>query len=133
MANVKTQNSFSIWNGTKGKPPRLPFKRIKNNVLGEKYELSLAFVSQKESKSANKKYRGKDSPANVLSFYFSKTSGEMLICPKEAAKDMRRFNMDYRSFMALLFIHGLLHLKGMRHGSKMEGAEKKILNKFLQL
>ena len=50
----------------------------------------------------------------------------MLICPKEAAKDMRRFNMDYRSFMALLFIHGLLHLKGMRHGSKMEGAEKKF-------
>lgn len=133
MANVKIQNGFSIWNGTKGKPPRLPFKRIKNRVLGEKYELSLAFVSEKESRSANKKYRGKRRPANVLSFSFSETSGEVLICPKEAAKDMGRFNMDYRSFVALLFIHGLLHLKGMRHGSKMEGMEKKILNKFLKL
>ncbi len=133
MENVKTQNSFSICNGTKGKPPRLPFKRIKNYVLGEKYELSLAFVGEKESKSVNKKYRLKNSPANVLSFSFSKTAGEMLICPKEAARDMRRFNMDYRSFVALLFIHGLLHLKGMQHGSKMEGTEKKILNKFLKI
>lgn len=131
MANVKIQNSFSIWNGTKGKPPSLPFKRIKNHILGEKYDLSLAFVSEKESKSANKKYRGKDKPANVLSFSFSKTSGEMLICPRKAREDMGRFNMDYRSFVALLFIHGLLHLKGMSHGSKMEDMEKKTLSRFL--
>lgn len=131
MANVKIQNDFSIWNGTKGKPPRLPFKQIKNHILGEKYDLSLAFVSEKESRLANKKYRGKDSSANVLSFSFSKTSGEILICPRKAREDMGRFNMDYRSFVALLFIHGLLHLKGMSHGSKMEDIEKKTLSRFL--
>lgn len=127
----KTADNFSVRNLTKGKPPRLPFKLAKNLTLGEKYDLSLVFVSESESKSLNKKYRGKDKPANVLSFPLSKNAGEMVICLKEARRDAPRFNMGYPSFVALLFIHGLLHLKGMRHGSKMEGKEKEILKKLI--
>lgn len=108
----------------------MPFKLVKDHTLGREYDLSLAFVSENESKNMNKRYRGKNKPANVLSFPFSKKSGEIIICLKEARRDAPRFSMSYLSFVSLLFIHGLLHLKGMKHSSKMERKEKEILKKF---
>ncbi len=131
MAKRATLRNFSVRNGTKGKLPRLPFKLAKKYLLGEGYELSLAFVGEKDSEIMNEKYRGKRKPANVLSFPLSEKSGEIVICPKEARRGASEFHMDYRSFIFLLFIHGLLHLKGMRHGSKMEAMEKAALRKFL--
>ncbi len=125
-------NSFSVYNTSKGKLPRLPFKLAKNHVLGEKYSLSLAFVGEKESEKLNKKYRGKKKPANVLSFPLSRSVGEIVICPKEAARGAPDFGLNKGTFLFLLFIHGLFHLKGMEHGSKMEVLEKKTLRKFLR-
>ena len=74
----------SIVNKTKGKLPRLPFKQMKDAVLGKKYNLSLVFVSKKTSQKLNKKHRGKNSPTDILSFSLEKTEGEIVINPDSA-------------------------------------------------
>lgn len=106
----------------------IPFTKLKNHVFGKGFELSLVFTDSRLSRRLNRTYRGKNKPANVLSFPLSKKSGEIFIDLVTAKKDARKFEMTFRDFVALLFIHGLLHLKGMRHGDTMERAEKKLLH-----
>jgi ssRNA-specific RNase YbeY (16S rRNA maturation enzyme) len=103
------------------------FSNIKNDVLGEAYDLSFAFIPPREMRKVMKFKKlppnklSKTATSNVLSFPLSKTSGEILIC-KSAAKP---YTPEY------LFIHGLLHIKGMKHGDTMERAEDKLLKRFL--
>lgn len=116
---------FAIKNMTKGKLPRLPFESMKKQIMGSKYDLSLVFIGDRRSHTLNKKYRKKDAPANVLSFPLEKNAGEVFINTSKAKKDSKDFNMSYKSFVGMLFIHALLHLKGLSHGSKMKGIEDK--------
>ncbi len=98
----------------------LPFKRIKEKVLGKSYELSVAIVSPAESRRITKKTKRKDKVSNVLAFPLSKNSGEIILCPAAAG--------DYT--LGYLFIHGALHLKGLKHGARMDIAEEKVLQRF---
>jgi ssRNA-specific RNase YbeY (16S rRNA maturation enzyme) len=43
---------------------------------------------------------------------------------------MKFFGMTMRTFTAFLVIHGMLHLKGLEHGSTMETAERKYMKQF---
>ena len=99
----------------------VPHKKLKELVLGKKYELSFAYVTPAQMRRAMKY---KKTPAkklsNVLAFPLSKTSGEILIC-KQAAKPYS---------LAYLFIHGLCHLKGYKHGATMETIEHRLLKEF---
>ena len=96
-------------------------KKIKNAVLGRKYDLSVAFVSIREMRRAMRYKKSRTTKtSNVLSFPLSKTSGEILIC-KAAAKP---YSVEF------LLIHGLLHLKGLKHGAIMEGEEDRLLKRF---
>ena len=111
----------------------IPFAKITKTVLGKQYELSLVFVNEKTIQELNKKYRGFDEVTDILSFELSKTSGEIFICKKKAREKSRDFRETYltpRDYLGFLFIHGLLHLKGMSHGSTMEKAEKKFCQLF---
>ncbi len=99
---------------------RLPYTKIKDDVLGKKYELSLAFLSPKEMLAVTKKHKKKDHVSNVLSFPLSPTSGEILICKEAAAP----YTVGY------LFIHGLCHLKGYKHSATMESVERRYLKKW---
>ena len=112
-------SNFAVVNLTKRKVPDLPFVKYKEKILGKTYELSLVFCGPAKTKELNLVYRDKDKEANVLSFPLSKTSGEIFI--KLPAID---FSAPH------LFIHGLLHLKGLSHGSKMENEERKYLKLF---
>ena len=102
------------------------FKKLKKEVLGEAYDLSFAFVTPAEMRAAMKYKKlppnelTKTKTSNVLSFPLSKKSGEILIC-KSAAKP---YTVEY------LFIHGLYHLKGYKHGGTMERAERLLLARF---
>ena len=125
-----SKDGFRTKNTTKGNPPRLPFTDLKTKILGKNYTLSLVFVSNQKSKILNKTYRNKNAPANVLSFPLEKTSGEIFIDLQEARKEFSKFNLSYKNFVALLFIHALLHLKGLRHGSTMEQREKEVMRDF---
>lgn len=90
--------------------------KIKNVILGPSYDLSLAFIGSQESRRLNKLYRGKNKPADVLSFPLTTAAGEILI-------DRDLIQTPGRALF--LFIHGLLHLKGLNHGSTMMAEEKR--------
>ncbi len=119
-----------VTNKTKSTLPRVPFVKIKNAVLGKRYELSLVFIGKEKSRKLNFSYRGKNKPTNILSFTLEKNVGEIFITPEVLKKEMKKFDRKYDNFTAFLFIHGLLHLKGLEHGSTMEKAEEKFRRKF---
>ena len=110
------------------------FSVIKNDILGKKYSLSIACVDEKTSKKINKKYRNKNKPTNILSFPLRKDMGEIILCPKIIKKEAKNFNKTFNQFLGFLVIHGMLHLKGYKHGKKMEEMEEKYLSrtKFLR-
>ena len=122
--------AFEVLNKTKTKLPNLGFLDIKNYVLGPEYELSLVFVSPEEMHDINFKTRQKDNPTNILSFPLDKKSGEIFICPEYGKKENHLFERSFENYLAFLFIHGLVHLKGLDHGSKMENEEIRVREKF---
>ncbi|MEX0919489.1 MAG: rRNA maturation RNase YbeY [Parcubacteria group bacterium] len=120
--------SLSITNKTKGSVPKIQYELIKDEVVGKGYNLSLVFCSTRLSQRLNTTYRDKNKPTNVLSFPLDNDSGEIFINLTTAKKEVKKFDMKFTKFVTYLFIHGLLHLKGMEHGDTMERAEKKLLN-----
>jgi len=94
--------------------------KIKSAILGKSYILSLVFCHNDLSHRLNRIYRGKDKPTNILAFALSKNSGEIFI-NKQGLGGFSELE---------LFVHALLHLKGMRHGAKMESEERKFLTLF---
>lgn len=111
-------------------PIRVPFLSIKNKILGEKYQLGLTLVSSLKQKKLNYKYRGINKTTNILTFLYSKNSGEITIDPIKLKKDAPLFSMNYTNFFKFLFIHGCLHLKGYQHSSTMEKEEERFLKLF---
>lgn len=99
-------------------------ERVKDRILGEKYDLSLVIIGDALSRKLNRERRGKNKPANTLSFALSKDSGEIFLNPKRATKDVS---------LVHLFIHSLLHLEGFSHGSTMESKEGKYLASFARI
>ena len=95
-------------------------KRLKEAVFDKDYDLSVAFLLPAEMRKVTVRTKKIDKVSNVLSFPLSKTSGEILICKKAAAP----YTVPY------LFIHGLYHLKGFKHGARMESAERTLLKRF---
>lgn len=114
----------------KGIIPVVPFLDIKEKILGKKYSLTVIFCTLEESRLRNKTYRDKDYPTNILSFPLDDNEGEIYISLHTARKDAKNFDMSYHKFLHLLFIHGLLHLKGLDHGSTMDELEDTYVNKF---
>ncbi|MBU1178843.1 rRNA maturation RNAse YbeY [Patescibacteria group bacterium] len=105
-------------NLTKKATPRIPYKNIKEKILGAKYELSLVLAGEKLMANLNKIYRQKTEAASALSFPLSKKEGEIFLNINNTRKEI-----------LFLFIHSLLHLKGLKHGKYMEQKENLYYNK----
>ena len=110
--------------------PHLPYQRMKDEVLGKKYQLSLVFVGESRAREINQTTRSKTYAPNVLSFPLSKDSGEIFMAPSVAKREAKKYGHSYNRHVCYLFIHGLLHLKGLDHGKKMEASEQEYLKRF---
>lgn len=124
------QRTLSVSNKTRGTAPRIPFAHIKDAVLGKRFEVSVALLTPSEMRRVTRERKGKDKASNVLSFRLSDTSGEVLLCPATARVEASKFGMTYSMFLGYLFIHGLLHIKGLSHGGTMEREERRIMKRF---
>ena len=109
--------------------PRNMFSAIAKEVLPD-WEISLVFVGPKKARVLNEQLRHKEYIPNVLSYKLGEKSGEIFICPQEAAKQALLHHMSEKEFILSLFIHGLLHIKGWAHGATMERCERKLLAQF---
>ncbi|MES2088101.1 MAG: rRNA maturation RNase YbeY [Patescibacteria group bacterium] len=103
---------------------------MKNTVLGETYDLSIVFVTRAEIRKLNRIYRSIDKATDILSFPLSKSSGEIFINLDESKIEAKKFDREFENFLGFLLIHGLVHLKGMDHGSRMEALERKYRAEF---
>ncbi|MFA7057187.1 MAG: rRNA maturation RNase YbeY [Candidatus Cloacimonadales bacterium] len=98
-------------------------------------DISLLLLDNGRIRSYNKKFRGKDSETDVISFAselaFLPTYGEIIIDLSVAAKQRGERSLDEE--IKVLFLHGLLHLLGFDHLSArgrviMEQKEKEYYN-----
>lgn len=108
------------------------------------WEISLVFAGEMRAQQLNRALRKKSYVPNVLSYETTpkgvragsararaaQRSGEIIICPAVAKKQAPDYEMPYKAFIAYLFIHGLLHLKGHPHGATMERYERALMTRF---
>lgn len=101
-------------------------------LKGKTISLSIAFVSKKEIKKLNKKYRKKNSATDVLAFaeYENRKQiknisekeiflGELVLCYDDIKEYAQKKGLILRQELSQTFSHGILHLLGFHHGKKM--------------
>ena len=102
-------------------------KEIAQKVLKgekkEKIELSIALVGRTRIKELNQKYRKKNKPTDVLSFFYG-DFGEIVICPEEVKKNAEMFDLIFQKELTKTLIHGILHLIGHDHENDRKKAEE---------
>jgi probable rRNA maturation factor len=122
-------------------------------------EVSLLFVDEPTIASLNEQFRGKSGPTDVLSFPIDdeplpagrfpdaggtgpgesepeipQLVGDIVICPSVALRNAIEHEVSADDEMALLVVHGVLHLLGWDHevdaeAEAMEGREQELLRR----
>jgi len=120
---TRTKTFFAEILETSSKMLKLGSKRI---------ELSVNLVNRNKIKALNQKYRDKNKATDVLSFpLLSKIDkksqisgimalGDIFICLPVAKEDAKKEGMVLNLKLALLTIHGFLHLLGYDHEKQKE-------------
>jgi probable rRNA maturation factor len=93
-------------------------------------------TSDDELRRLNRDFRGKDQPTDVLSFPAPDPSGylgDLAISVHRAAQQARDFGHDTETEIAILMLHGLLHLLGHDHESDRGRMRKLEANLRFQL
>jgi probable rRNA maturation factor len=126
-------------------------------------ELSMLFVDEEAMAELNKRFLGKDGPTDVLAFPIDDEDvveggrspdslgpgpgvdpettdppnllGDVVVCPAVAARNAPDHAGTYDDEMALLVVHGILHILGMDHidteeAEAMEQRERELLELF---
>ena len=107
------------------------------------WEAGLSFVDADEMAALNTTHRGVERPTDVLAFGADDGSaprgpdeprlvGDVVICPSVAAANAAACGRLVEEEMALLVVHGALHLLGYDHiddrdAEKMESREQELL------
>jgi probable rRNA maturation factor len=129
-------------------------------VKGEN-EVSLLFVDEDAMAALNQQFLGKSGPTDVLSFPIEDEPGptgrspdlggsgpgvspeegtltllgDVVICPAVAAVNAVEHEVSLEDEVALLVVHGLLHLLGLDHedeaeAERMEALEQALLTRY---
>ena len=126
-------------------------------------ELSVLFVDEVAMAELNRRFLGKDGPTDVLAFPIDDDDvveggrspdslgpgpsvdpessdppnllGDVVVCPAVAARNAPDHAGTYDDEMALLVVHGILHILGMDHvdgeeAEAMEQRERELLARF---
>jgi probable rRNA maturation factor len=132
-------------------------------VKGET-EVSLLFVDEEAIAALNEQFLGKSGPTDVLSFPIEDEPvssgrspdyggtgpgaepeevaltllGDVVVCPAVAARNAQEHEVSIDDEVALLVVHGLLHLLGMDHqeeaeAERMEALERQLLDRFYRV
>ena len=115
-------------------------------------ELGLVIASQEKVQQLNRSYRGKDEPTDVLAFSTTEEIGvdlppfvqppdevlhlgEVIISYPQAVIQAEEHHHSIKKEIAILIIHGVLHLLGYEHDKhelehQMTAREKEILSQI---
>lgn len=114
-------------------------------LKGKRFELSINLVGEDRIRTLNKKYRGKNKATDVLSFPLNEevgtgataggiiALGDIFICLPTAKEYALKEDKSLSSQLALLTVHGFLHLLGYDHekSKKEERKMAKLQNRIL--
>ena len=109
--------------------------------LAANAEISVVLCDDGFIRDLNRKWRGIDQPANVLSFAaggnpaFAPLLGDIVIAFETAALEAAAAGRPLRDHVAHLLVHGFLHLIGHDHAAaaeaeRMEALERAILGRL---
>jgi probable rRNA maturation factor len=110
--------------------------------LAANAEISVLFCDDGFTRSLNRKWRGIDQPANVLSFpaggdavSVAPLLGDIVIAFETASREASEAGRPLRDHVAHLLVHGFLHLVGHDHigaaeAETMEALERAILGRL---
>jgi probable rRNA maturation factor len=125
---------------------------LKAEGMAPPYEVGLVFTDSETVKQLNRDYRGVDETTDVLAFYMLPQKavddsftlppdgvtrlGEVIVSYPQAIEQAREQGHSTEKELALLIIHGILHLLGYDHEepegeAKMRAREKELLEKCL--
>ena len=108
-------------------------------------ELSVLLVDDKEMTHLNGAYLARDYPTNVLAFPMREGEdthlhpdllGDVIISTETAEREAQHRGVTLEEEMALLLVHGILHLLGYDHegdpdnAALMEAREQEILSRL---
>ena len=108
----------------------------------KKIDVEISFIDEKDIEKINKKFRGKESATNVLSFPDEENNeisnicvGEMLICEKILLQEAQESGKKPINHFLHLLIHSFLHIMGFGHDIEndailMERKEIEFLSKI---
>ncbi len=123
---------------------------LKAEGVAPPYEVSLVFTDSETVRQLNRDYRGVDKPTDVLAFYMlpqKKTDssfvlppdgvthlGEVIISCPQATEQAKEEGHSAERELALLIIHGILHLLNYDHEepdeeSEMREKERELLER----
>lgn len=122
-------------------------RRVKGAAFTRGAELSVTWIGDAEMKRLNRKYRGKDRTTDVLSFPLLEGRrmprapkgplplGDVVVSLPQTARQAKERGVPFRSELALLVVHGILHLLGYDHVTareekKMFGLQTRLLKGF---
>jgi probable rRNA maturation factor len=105
-------------------------------VIGEgrvRGELTLTFIDRDEMHALNRQHMGVDGPTDVLSFPLDAADaavpagvpvllGDVVVCPVVAAEQAPQHAGTLDDELALLVVHGVLHVLGDDHATTAETA-----------
>lgn len=138
---------FDVACATPGMPPEVELGRwIEQAADGAgrargEVEIGVRIVDELESRQLNHRYRGKDSPTNVLAFPAGDHHwpegipvplGDLVVCAPVVAREAREQGKREADHWAHMLVHGTLHLLGFDHetgtdAEAMEALEIRVL------
>jgi len=114
--------------------------------VGVTAELSMAFVGEEAMAELNRRFAGEEGATDVLAFPIDDAHadrgdgtpvmlGDVVICPAVADRNATGHGASLEDELALLVVHGILHLMGMDHedpldASVMQQRERELLDRF---
>lgn len=112
---------------------------LEAEALSPPYDVGIVFADADTVRQLNRHYRGVDSPTDVIAFYMLRNRaadpsfplpphdpthlGEVIICYPVAVEQAREQGHAVERELALLIIHGVLHLLGYDHEQTAEAME----------
>ena len=100
-------------------------------------DVELVFVNDDEMRKINREQRGINQATDVLSFPYEQVSGGLMgsvvISTDTASRVASELGHSIECEIALLFLHGILHILGYDHeidDGQMRGKEKEVIEHF---
>ena len=101
-------------------------------LRGRRLEVHVHMVDEEPMARLNAEYMGGEGPTDVLSFPVDDLAevpdgvpvllGDIVLCPVVAGRQAAAHTGDYDTELALLLVHGVLHLLGHDHAEPAEEA-----------